>query len=53
MYAPLSNIRDYILSDNPNSAYVMCFPPFGYQPAWADNWKSCNLNGERLYHDRV
>ena len=26
----------------------MCFPPSGYQHRWADNWKSCILNGERL-----
>ena len=45
----LSHIHDYILRDNPNSAYViMCFPPFGYQYVRADNRKSCNLNGETL-----
>ena len=44
-----SHIRDSILCGNPNSAYViMWFPPFGYQPAQADNRKSCNLNGERF-----
>ena len=29
---------------------IMSFPPFGYQPARADNRKSCILNGERLSH---
>ena len=44
----LSHIRDYILGDNPNSAYViMCFPSFGYQHRRVDNRKSCNLNWER------
>ena len=42
----LSHIWDYIWCDYPNSAYlIMCFPPFGYQSTWADNWISCNLNG--------
>ena len=38
-----------ICCDNPKSAYlIIYFPPFGYQPAWVDNLKSCGLNFERL-----
>ena len=39
VYKYIYHIRDYILGDNLNSAYV----PFGYQPG-----KSCNLNREML-----
>ena len=42
-------LKTYISSNNLKFVYViMCFPPSGYQHGWADNRKSCILNGERL-----
>ena len=46
-YELLSHIVTYITRGNPKFVYViLSFPPLGYQPARADNRKSCVLNGK-------